>query len=117
MGSSAKSSSASTSSEQTDSLNTTVTTALSGNQDLGLNYNSTGAGNNSFGDLSYNYDSGNTSTNNNLGANSTSDASSNPSGSTLADIPWSEIIVYIIGGLVLFFILRSFGASRAEAGG
>lgn len=119
MGSSSSSSSNSTSSQTTDSYNTTLTNSITGTGGVGIN---TGDISGSLSGLSYAYDSNNPVTNNNqqysyaLGAGSNaspsvsnSSAASNPGGS---GIDWSEIIVYVIAGVILVYVLRLLGDKK-----
>lgn len=110
MGTTAQTKSSSQSSQATDSQNTTLTSSVGGNQSVGLVNSGT------LSDLSYAYDSNNSTTTNNesyaLGAGSSTNSSGAPATSapsSLAGIDWSEVIVYVIGGVVLVLVLRLFG--------
>jgi hypothetical protein len=118
MGSASKSSSSSSSTQTTDSNNTTLSSSLTGNG--GLSINSTGAvtsGAGSNSNLDYAYDSNNPVTTNNLsyalGAGSSASPNVSTDGSpapaSSGGIDWSEIVVYVIAGIILVYVLRLLG--------
>jgi hypothetical protein len=119
MGSSSKASSSSSSNEVTDSYNTTLTNSLTGNGNLGLNL---GSSSDLSGNFNYGYDSNNYTDDRQiaLGAGSSTNGDSSigttPDASTAGNasgIDWSEVIVYVIGGIVLVFVLRLLGDKHA----
>jgi hypothetical protein len=113
MGSSSKSSSQSSSTETTDSYNTTLTNSITGAGGLGINTGDISGG---LSDLSYAYDSNNPVTNNNqtyaLGAGANASPTNSGTGGdtpSTTSTDWSEIVVYVIAGIVLVLVLRLFG--------
>jgi hypothetical protein len=115
MGSNSKSSSASSSAEYSNSLNTTVTSAVSGAQAVGLQ----NSGTLSNSPLTYSYDSGNTTTTNNttnaIGANSSASGSASgdtPAATDADAFDWSDIVTYVIAGVVLVYVLHLLGDNK-----
>jgi hypothetical protein len=124
MGSSSKSSSAASSNEVADSYNTITTTSVtptasgSGSTAFGLNNAS------NYGSLALNSNSGNDSNNqtdsNNYSANYGASGSAGNSSGTNGTAPtassgfdWSDVIVWVVGGVALMFVLRAIGDKNA----
>lgn len=110
MGGSSKSSSSATSSEVADSYNQISTLTQSGSgPSAGLSVGGTLNGSPQITSDSNNAtDSYNSSVN--YGASGSSSAGSgDTAGTTSSGIDWSEVIVWVVGGLALTFVLKSFG--------
>ena len=122
MGSSSKSSSAATSNEVADSYNTITTTSVTPTAS-GDNSAALGLGNSNTlnGKLNFMSNSGNDSNNetdsNNYsasyGANGSAGNSSGSMGTTSSGFDWSEVIVWVVGGVALMFVLRALGDKNA----
>lgn len=122
MGSSSKSSSQATSNEVADSYNTITTTSVtptaSGSYSSALGFGNSDTLN---GKLTFNSNSGNNSNNqtdsNNYsasyGANGSAGNSSGSMGSTSGGFDWSEVLIWVVGGVALMFVLRLLGDKNA----
>lgn len=123
MGSSSKSSSQATSNEVADSYNTITTTSVtptaSGSQSAALGLNSSTINgklnfmSNSGNDSNNTTDSGNYSAS--YGANGSAGNSTGTNGAdpTSSGFDWSEILIWVVGGVALMFVLRLLGDKNA----